>query len=96
MSELGERLARLEEQMSELRDDVRAIDRVLNGPPRDDSFRGRLHKLETSDAAARAAEAAIKAATVMRRDGWSALQKTVVTGAALVAAAVSVYNALGG
>ena len=90
---LGERLARLEEQMAELREDVHAIDRALNGPPRVESFRGRLHILESSDAAAKAATAAVEAVKVMRRDGWTVLQKTIVTGAAVVAAAASVFSA---
>lgn len=93
---VGERLARLEQQMFELREDVHSIDRALNGPPREESFRGRLHLLETSDAAAKAAEAALSAVRVMQRESWSSFQKVLVTGAALVAAGVSVYNAIGG
>lgn len=82
--------------MTGLREDVAAIERALNGPPRDESFRGRLHKLENSDAAARAAASALDAARAIRADTWSTFQKLLVTGAAIVAAAAAVYNAAGG
>lgn len=93
MSEIGERLAALEQEVKGMRRDIGELDRALNGPPRDESFRGRLHALESSDNAARAAAAAVDAVKVMRRDGWSAFQKFLVTAAALTAAAAAIYNA---
>lgn len=96
MSELGERLAALETEVKGMRDDLIVIERRINGPPRSESLSGRVHALESSDAAAKAATAALDAVKVMRRDGWSAFQKALVTGAALVAAAASVYANFGG
>lgn len=96
MSELGERMAALETEVRGMRDDLIVIERSINGPPRSESLRGRIHALESSDAAANAAAAALEAVKVMRRDGWSAFQKLLVTGAALVAAAASVYANFGG
>lgn len=96
MSELGERMAALETEVKGMREDLAVIERSINGPPRDESIRGRLHLLETSDAAAKAATAAIEAVKVMRRDSWSSFQKALVTGAALVAAATSIYSVVTG
>lgn len=64
--EILERLVRLEEGQKDMKDDLRAIRTQIEGPPREDSLRGRLHKLEGSEAAAKAAEAALKAVTAMR------------------------------
>lgn len=66
-SEILERLVRLEEGQEDLKDDVRAIRVQMEGPPRDESIRGRLHKIETSEATANAAKAALAAAEASRK-----------------------------
>lgn len=76
-AELGERLAALEAQFAALRDTVtqdhrrlgeelRRLRIQLEGPPRDESLRGRLHKLEQAEHAAKAATAALEAAREIR------------------------------
>lgn len=79
-----------------MREDLAELGKAINGPPRAESLRGRVHVLETSDAAAKAAAAAVEAVKVMRRDGWSSFQKILVTGAAMVAAATSIYSVVTG
>lgn len=66
-----ERLARLEEQMKGMREDMAELRRSLEGPPRDESIRGRLHVLETNDAAAVAARAALEAARAAQGQSWT-------------------------
>lgn len=74
-----DRLARLEDRMGrveqevvasgvevrEARRDIADLAVLIQGPPRDDSIRGRLHKLEDSEATAKAANAALTAAKAM-------------------------------
>lgn len=60
-----ERTVRIEEQLSSFAKDHRAILVTLQGPPRADSIRGRLHKLEDDRAAASAAESALAAARLI-------------------------------
>lgn len=72
-TELGERIVALEQQVLALRDTVRAeaasiredllaLHEQIHGPPWERSIRGRLHTLETTEAAARAAEVALETA----------------------------------
>lgn len=55
-------------ELRELRADIAEIKMALEGPPRDQSIRGRLHVLETSDAAAKAAEAALATARALHAE----------------------------
>lgn len=52
-------------EVREARADIQELTVLISGPPRDDSLRGRLHKLEDSEATAKAAEAALTAAKAM-------------------------------
>ena len=85
-----ERLVRLEEGQKDMKEDLTAIRAQIEGPPREESLRGRVHRLESSDAAARAAQAAIIAAKgIQDRAGdrrFSRREKTVAAtvGVALV------------
>lgn len=74
---LGERLAVLEERVREMQDDMREVRVAISGPPREDSIRGRLHKLEDDSAAANAAKAALEAAQALREQ-QGVMQLTVV------------------
>ena len=78
-----ERIVRLEAQLSGLLGTfegvLREIGGVSAGNGEHKSVRRRLHDLETNTAAARAATAALEAAEAIRRDGWAAWQKLVVT-----------------
>jgi len=74
-----DRLARLEDRMGkveqevvatgvevrEARRDISDLAVLIQGPPRDESIRGRLHRLEDSEATAKAANAALTAAKAM-------------------------------
>jgi hypothetical protein len=86
--DIAERLARVEEQVRALRDtvraeaesireDYRAMHEQLHGPPWERSIRGRLHQLETNDAAAVAARAALEAATAVRGRTFGRREKIV-------------------
>lgn len=83
MPDERERLARLEERLDDLVEDVRAllheVGGVTHGNGGHKSMRRRVHDLETNTAAARAATAALEAAQAIRRDGWAFWQKTAVT-----------------
>lgn len=75
-----DRIARLEDRMGkveqevvatrvevrEARRDISEVLVVIQGPPRDESIRGRLHRLEDSEATAKAAEAALTMAKTVR------------------------------
>ena len=60
-----ERLVRVEEKVNVLHDDLLEVKLAINGPPREESVRGRLHRLESNEAAAKAAEAALTAARAL-------------------------------
>lgn len=78
--------------MRELREDVHAIGRDLHGPPREDSLRGRIHKLENNDASTRAATAALETARELRRTNWTWWQKTVAFLVGLLVALDPILN----
>jgi len=88
MAEIGERMARAEQQIEDVKGDVSDIRREIFGPPRDDSVKGRLHVLENDRVAASAAEAALTVAKELRDDrshrAWSTREKV----AALVLSAI--------
>ena len=63
---MEERISKLEVRTDDLEEDMREVKRIIDGPPRPDSLRGRLHALESDRAAARAAEAAVSAALAIR------------------------------
>lgn len=92
--EVGERIVRVEEQLRNLQGDVEALDRQISGPPREESIRGRLHKLENADAAARAATAALAAAKAVQRQGWSQRERVglfVIAAAGVVLGVVQLF-----
>lgn len=60
------RIAVCEQRISEAEEDIRKVYTLLEGPPRDESIRGRLHVLETSQAAAKAATAAVEAVKLVQ------------------------------
>lgn len=75
MTAIERELAALVVEMREARADIAAIDKSINGPPRDGStIRDRLHKLETDSAAARAASAAVEAIKMARDSGAEAVR----------------------
>lgn len=51
-SNIAERLARLEEQVSGVREDVAEVLSRIDGPPWERSLRGRMHTIEAESAAA--------------------------------------------
>lgn len=94
--DVHERVARLEERADALQEDVRELRLDVHGPLQGRSVRERIHKLETNDAAAMAAAAALDAAKRIRQDTWSSWSKWVVTGAAVASAVLSLYAAAWG
>lgn len=69
LARLEDRTGRVEQQLVETRSDVKEaradIHEILvtiQGPPREESLRGRLHRVEDNQSAAKAAEAALTAA----------------------------------
>lgn len=88
--EAGERIAALEATLVGILSDVAELQRELAGPPRQDSIRGRLHRLESSDAAAKAAEAALVAARAVQGQTFSRRQKIAGLVLALIVAGAAV------
>lgn len=76
----GEEAARLavcEQRITEAEEDIRKVYTILEGPPRDESIRGRLHLLETSQAAAHAATAAVEAVKLVSRQRFTRGEKLI-------------------
>ena len=71
------RLAVVEQRIKEAEEDIRMFRQQLDGPPRDESIRGRLHMLETSDNAAKAAAAAVEAVKLVNRQRFTRGEKLV-------------------
>lgn len=70
--------------------EIAEIQREIAGPPRQESLRGRLHRLETADAAAKAATAALEAARAVQSRTFSRREKIVGMLLALVTTAAAV------
>lgn len=87
MTDIGERVTRVEQMIVDTNKDVADLYVIVQGPPRDESIRGRLHHLESSQVAASAAEAALIVAKQLRDDrshrAWTKTEK-------LLALAISV------
>lgn len=66
----GERMARVEEQVRQMKNEIAELNRALNGP-NGSSLRARVHKLENDSAAASAAHAALAAFQQMRGQTWT-------------------------
>lgn len=58
-SEIGERVAALEERLRAHAEAHRELVAIVSGPPRDESLRGRVHVLEGESAAAKVASEAL-------------------------------------
>lgn len=94
---LGERLAAVEQRVEDLRSDIRVMQRTIEGPPREESIRGRLHKLESSDVAAQAASAALETARSIRDRALSRSEKIIVacfTGVITICTVVTTVSVL--
>lgn len=94
---LGERLAAVEQRVEDLRSDIRVVQRTIEGPPREESIRGRLHKLESNDIAAQAATAALETARTLRDRSLSRSEKIVValfTGVITICTVVTTVSVL--
>lgn len=91
--EYGERVARLEAEVRGLREAVTTLHVRIEGPPRKDSISGRMHTLESSEAAAKAAEAALVAAHAVSSQSFSRRQKIagLVLGLLTTGAAVGAF-----
>ena len=61
-----ERLAVCEQRIKDAEKDIAALFVMMQGPPRDESVRGRLHMLEQNNAAANAATAAVEAVKLVQ------------------------------
>ena len=61
------RLAVLAQQLVSLTDGQAELRRIIEGPPREESVRGRLHTLEAENAAAKVAAQALAQATARER-----------------------------
>ena len=69
------RLAVLEQRVLSAEADIRDLWVAIQGPPRDDSIRGRLHVLEQAEAAANAATAAVEAVKLVGRQRFTRGEK---------------------
>ena len=100
---VDDRIARLEDRMGkveqevvatrvevrEARIDIGELVTSIQGPPRDDSIRGRLHRLEDSEATAKAAEAALTMAkTVHAQQGERTFTRREKVAGVFIAACV--------
>jgi hypothetical protein len=65
---MGERVARLEVELRELRRDHDGLYVAVEGPPRVESVKGRLHTLEASEAATAVASQALAQAQADKRE----------------------------
>lgn len=63
---LESRISSLEVRVDGLEDSIRRMRTRIEGPPREESLSGRVHKLENDASAARAAAAAIRGAEMLR------------------------------
>jgi hypothetical protein len=69
---------------------LRAMHEQVHGPPWERSVRGRLHVLESSEAATRTAEAALEAAKAMQGRTWSRRSKVLAAAIGIVTASCAV------
>lgn len=90
----GERLRALETLVVGLQADMVELSRVIEGPPREDSLRGRLHRLESNEAAAHAAAAALEAARALRDHTFSRGQKLIALMFGLVTTSCAVITVI--
>lgn len=76
-------IARLEEQMADLKKDVAAnfadLVQRIDGPPWERSLRGRMHTLESEAQSSKAVHAALEEMKKERQQGFSRNQKLVGT-----------------
>ena len=93
--ELREFRARVADEFKSVRHDLGKLEGALHGPPTDTSVRGRLHKLESDDAAARAASAALEAVRLAQRQTFSTFEKAGLFAFAGVATAATVLRWFG-
>ena len=71
------RLAVCEQRIKEAEEDIRMLHIMLEGPPRDESVRGRLHRLEANNAAANAATAAVEAVKLVKQQKFTRGEKLI-------------------
>ena len=93
---LGERVAALEVQQRALTEDLRDLERVVLGPPKETSLHGRIHAVENDSVAAKAAQAALATAEVVRAQQntqqFSRREKLAALGIAAVVALCAVLS----
>lgn len=98
MSTDGERLARLEERMTDVEADVQRLDIEVNvGQPGRPAVRSRLHQLEQFNAAAKAAEAArhaLKSALAAKATRGERRLTVLIAGVNLLVVAAGVVIAI--
>jgi len=92
--DLGVRLAVLEERLKDVQTDVRDLVVVIQGPPREESIRGRLHRLESADAAANAAAAALATARELHARALTRMQKIVLASMAVIGTVCTVITTI--
>lgn len=93
---LGERVAALEAQQKALAEDLRDLVQVVLGPPKESSLHGRIHAVENDSVAAKAAQAALATAEVVRAQQntqqFSRREKLTALGIAAVVAICAVLS----
>ena len=88
----GERLARLETLVAELREDVAEMKRGWQHEW--GLLRARTHKLENDSAAAAAAQAALETARALRQQTFSKWDRIIVASCTLIAAGSALASLL--
>lgn len=86
--------ARVTDEGATIRQMLAELRHQLEGPPRGDSIRGRLHVLENDTAAARAATAALEAARAVQAGAFTRKERIVVAVLALITTCTSIVGAL--
>lgn len=87
-----ERFAHIEGRLVRLEEDMRDVAIALNGPPRAESVRGRLHLLESSELGAKAAEAALGMARELHDRRLTKWEKLAAIGFGFIFACSSVVT----
>lgn len=91
VARLEERTARVEQRVTNHGEELDSLKQRLDGPPREDSLSGRIHRLESDAVAATAAKAALEEVRKLRTEQsdrqWSRGDKIAAT---LIGVAIAV------
>ena len=93
-AEILAKLLVLETRADNMQEEIRELVVQLEGPPRGDSLRGRVHKLENDHAAANAAAAAVEAAKLMEGRSVSWKLRLIVAAGGLIVVVCTIVSTI--